>query len=43
MDTKIFVTDDIYRIYEVNHGILNEIAFIRSKESMKEYLESCNR
>jgi len=43
MDTKIFVTEDIYRIYEVNHGILNEIAFVRSKESMKEYLESCNK
>jgi len=43
MDIKTFVTEDIYRIYEVNHGILNEIVFIRSKESMKEYLESCNK
>ena len=43
MDTKIFVTEDIYRIYEVNHGILNEIAFVEGKESMKEYLESCNK
>lgn len=34
---------DIYRIYEVNHGILEEIAFIEGKENMKEYLESCNK
>lgn len=34
---------DIYRIYEVNHGILEEIAFIEGEENMREYLESCNR
>lgn len=43
MDTKTFVTEDIYRIYEVNHGILEEIAFVEGKESMKKYLESCNK
>ena len=35
--------EDIYRIYEVNHGILNEIAFVESEKSMREYLESCNK
>ena len=35
--------EDIYRIYKVNHGILEEIAFIEGKKNMKEYLESCNR
>jgi len=36
-------SNDVYRIYEVNKGNLNEIAFVLGKESMKEYLESCNR
>lgn len=35
--------DTIYRIYEVNHGVKNEIAFVEGKESMEAYLESCNR
>ena len=35
--------DTIYRIYQVNHGIMNEIAFVEGKESTDEYLESCNR
>lgn len=35
--------DTIYRIYEVNYGVKNEIAFVKSKESMEAYLESCNR
>ena len=34
---------DIYRVYEVSYGILEEIAFIEGKENVKEYLESCNR
>ena len=36
-------TVDIYRIYEVNHGVLNEIAFVEGDETVKEYLESCNK
>ena len=35
--------EDIYRIYEVNYSILEEIAFVEGEKSMKEYLESCNR
>lgn len=34
---------DIYRVYEVNYGVLEEIAFVEGKENVKEYLESCNR
>lgn len=33
----------IYRVFEVNHGIKNEIVFIEGKESMEAYLESCNK
>lgn len=43
MKKEILGTNDIYRIYEANHGVLNEIAFVRGGESVKEYLESCNR
>lgn len=35
--------EDIYRIYEVNYGMLEEIAFVKGKENMKEYLELCNK
>ena len=33
---------DIYRIFELNNGILYEIAFVKSKNSTKFYLESSN-
>lgn len=33
---------DIYRIFELNNGILYEIAFVKSKDSTKFYLESSN-
>ena len=33
---------DIYRIFEFRNGILNEIAFVKSKESTKFYLNSSN-
>lgn len=33
--------NDIYRVYEVNHGVLNEIAFVKGKENMEAYLNSC--
>ena len=33
---------DIYRIFEFNNGILYEIAFVKSKDSTKFYLESSN-
>ena len=35
--------DSIYRVFEVNYGVLNEIAFVKGKENVKEYLESCNK
>lgn len=35
--------EDIYRIYEVNHGMLKEIAFVEGEKNMKEYLKSCNK
>ena len=34
---------DIYRVYEVSYGVLEEIAFVEGKENVKEYLESCNK
>ena len=43
MKKEILETVDIYRIYEVNHGVLNEIAFVEGGETVKEYLESCNK
>lgn len=43
MKKEIFKTNNIYRIYEVNHGVLNEIAFVEGDETVKEYLESCNK
>ena len=32
----------IFRIFECNHGDIHEIAFVKSKESTKFYLESSN-
>lgn len=32
---------NIYRIFEVKDGILNEIAFVSNKESANFYLKSC--
>ena len=33
---------DIYRVFECRNGVLTELVFIQSVESMKEYLYSCN-
>lgn len=33
---------NIFRVFEYNHGILYEIAFVNSVESTKFYLESSN-
>ena len=34
--------EDIYRIFEFKNGILEEIAFVKGKESTLFYLESSN-
>ena len=43
MNNKNFICNNVYRIYEINHGTVNEIAFILGEKSKEEYLESCNK